>query len=550
MGGGLGGFISGAFGSTNDAEAHTHNVDPNGYQYGGQAGGAAAEQGRMSGLGQNAGNRAAPQAGYDGPNGANQSRGITSQGLGMLAAEANGNGPAAAAARAQAQQGIDAAAQLGRSQAAGARGPQALANAQYNAGVNSAASAAQTNSDASRAALMASSNAQNALVGASQQQQQLDAQRSQYNANLQMQSRAEGDQTQLGYEGLGTQVGLGQLAAQGNQQQQQSTNENNAQTINAQIGQNNANTNQGNAGGVIGAAGDVLGAIGGLFSDGDLKIDVDSLAPGSEDLKPGEGPGSPAKPGGGGIAGMLQSMGGKQGAGQAAQSGAGGFLKALGNYGKNVSKNAAPSTVAITSDKRAKEAAHAEGIEVGRKQAAEMAAADNKSLPFAPYTAGRQIAPYYPTIQTNQQVAPGAGPVAPSTSGRQEPAYYPTMQTGPTAPAQPAAMATPPGVQAMRVTSDENAKTGKAPVADAFLDALADSASTYRYKDPRHEPTSAPTGGRYLGVMAQRLEQVPDVGKQIVKDTPDGKKLEGGALMSALAAGLGRLQQKSRAGGR
>lgn len=77
--------------------------------------------------------------------------------------------------------------------------------------------------------------------------------------------------------------------------------------------------------------------------------------------------------------------------------------------------------------------------------------------------------------------------------------------------------------------------------ADHFLNHL--HPYTYRYKDPSYEPTSQPNGGHYLGVMAQDVEKTP-VGQQIVKDTPRGKMLEGGALMSAMAAGLGRLHER------
>lgn len=96
--------------------------------------------------------------------------------------------------------------------------------------------------------------------------------------------------------------------------------------------------------------------------------------------------------------------------------------------------------------------------------------------------------------------------------------------------------------------SDERAKRPLSEVmkesdADRFLDHL--HPYTYRYKDPADEPNSQPTGGRYLGVMAQNVERSP-TGKQIVTDTPRGKVLEGGAMMSAMAAGLGRLHERMR----
>jgi hypothetical protein len=73
------------------------------------------------------------------------------------------------------------------------------------------------------------------------------------------------------------------------------------------------------------------------------------------------------------------------------------------------------------------------------------------------------------------------------------------------------------------------------------VDGLGDAMRpfTFRYKDPRFEPRSEPNGAPYAGTMAQSLEEHP-LGAQIVKDTPEGKKLEGAPLMSALAAMAGR----------
>lgn len=92
------------------------------------------------------------------------------------------------------------------------------------------------------------------------------------------------------------------------------------------------------------------------------------------------------------------------------------------------------------------------------------------------------------------------------------------------------------------VMSDRELKdTSHRNAADGFLDSM--KPYTYRYKDPTNEPTDAPTGGHYLGVMAQNVERSP-TGDTIVKDTPRGKMLEGGALMSGLAAGVGRLHER------
>jgi hypothetical protein len=104
--------------------------------------------------------------------------------------------------------------------------------------------------------------------------------------------------------------------------------------------------------------------------------------------------------------------------------------------------------------------------------------------------------------------------------------------------------------QGIPYVSDKKKKTGESPAAtsaDALLSALADGAATYRYKDKALEPSSEPNGGKYMGVMAQSLEKVPEIGKQLVHAAPDGTKMvEPMALLSALAAAVGRLEQKKR----
>lgn len=100
---------------------------------------------------------------------------------------------------------------------------------------------------------------------------------------------------------------------------------------------------------------------------------------------------------------------------------------------------------------------------------------------------------------------------------------------------------------AQDVASDARAKTAKdhhGDAADAFLSTLAHSSSTFAYRDPTREPRSSPTGGRYLGVMAQDVESAPEIGHQLVSDTPHGKVLEIPAMVSALAGGTGRLAQR------
>jgi hypothetical protein len=91
----------------------------------------------------------------------------------------------------------------------------------------------------------------------------------------------------------------------------------------------------------------------------------------------------------------------------------------------------------------------------------------------------------------------------------------------------------------------KSVRPGGNTLADKFMEHL--HPYSYRYKDPKNEPRSTPTGGHYLGVLAQDVERSPAVGRQVVRDTPEGKVLEGGALSSALAAGVGRLHERLKA---
>jgi hypothetical protein len=99
-----------------------------------------------------------------------------------------------------------------------------------------------------------------------------------------------------------------------------------------------------------------------------------------------------------------------------------------------------------------------------------------------------------------------------------------------------------PTVQSDRRIKDVEVPGGHT-LADDFLAALTRSASTYSYKNPADEPTDTPTGGKYLGVMAQEVEKTP-TGETLVKDGPKGKYLEMGPSLSAALAGLGRLNER------
>lgn len=71
--------------------------------------------------------------------------------------------------------------------------------------------------------------------------------------------------------------------------------------------------------------------------------------------------------------------------------------------------------------------------------------------------------------------------------------------------------------------------------ADTLLAAL--KAHSYDYKDEKHGK------GNQLGVMAQALEKVPG-GKQAVINTPGGKMVDTAKLTGALAAAMGRMNER------
>lgn len=235
----------------------------------------------------------------------------------------------------------------------------------------------------------------------------------------------------------------------------------------------------------------------------------------------------------------------------------------------------------ITSDRHAKEEAHAAGVRKGYALAhdteslqqtggiAEMHRTSEPPAPGAGWsdyggvklptgTAGALAARLTGPARNVQPgnvpipMGPGGAPLAPEYAPQVAPQHpgapLPAgMEVQPYAtPGALAQMGPPPGA----VSSDERGKSPKEQLAhdtiDGFLDKAAESRALYRYKDPQDEPGGTPTGGRYLGVMAQALEKAPEVGPQIVKNGPRGKYLEGGATLSAGLAGLGQLHAEQK----
>jgi hypothetical protein len=74
--------------------------------------------------------------------------------------------------------------------------------------------------------------------------------------------------------------------------------------------------------------------------------------------------------------------------------------------------------------------------------------------------------------------------------------------------------------------------------ADEFMDSMAPK--SYRYSDEK-----ANGAGRHMGVMAQDMER-SRMGRAVVRDTPRGKVLDSGRLVSGLAASVVRLNDRLR----
>lgn len=139
--------------------------------------------------------------------------------------------------------------------------------------------------------------------------------------------------------------------------------------------------------------------------------------------------------------------------------------------------------------------------------------------------------------------APMQGVAPPGAGGPPSPTFTQNMGRGLMDVSRSLTAAPPPQPMPISINSDERAKFGASrdTAADQFLSTL--QPYTYRYKNPDDEPRTQPTGRPYLGIMAQNVERGP-TGGTIVANTPRGKAIELGPMVSALAAGTGRLAQR------
>lgn len=293
MGKGIGGALSGLFGSENEARVKAPELDPNAYQWGGRAGGADADAARFGAQAQAAQGRQGVGVNYNQADADRnyqlQARNQQGQVADLMMQRAQGRVPSIAqmqADRQMQQTQAMAARQMQQAQsaqgaqAASARGAAGVALAQQNAANNIAnahgqigAQAQMTASDISNQAQINAANerlaaeqgafgAYGGMRGQDLGSQQQTAQQSQYQAGLSQQQRALNDQYSLGMTGYETGTRQAQLNAQQNQQAQRSANELGAAGINAGVAAQNAQTNQQNATGVLGLARDAAGLIG------------------------------------------------------------------------------------------------------------------------------------------------------------------------------------------------------------------------------------------------------------------------------------------------
>lgn len=211
------------------------SYNPNAFQYGGQAGGAQAQGDIYAGLGADASNRQAAQLDQTQMD---QSRGSQMDALGMQQQAAMGLTPSVAQMQMQGAMEDNARQQM--SQAASARGPQAMAMAQYGAAANTANAnqGIAYQGGMLRAGEMA--NARNAYMQGASGMRQQDFGAANANLGANMQQRGLNDSMQMGYSQLQNNVNQSQLQAQGNQQQMLAGSMANANGINAGVNSANA----------------------------------------------------------------------------------------------------------------------------------------------------------------------------------------------------------------------------------------------------------------------------------------------------------------------
>jgi len=164
---------------------------------------------------------------------------------------------------------------------------------------------------------------------------------------------------------------------------------------------------------------------------------------------------------------------------------------------------------------------------------------------FAPQQMGAPQMPYQPGPMQSMTAMRPPMPMQPQQQVPAMQARAPMPYAAPPTVAQAMNGPTPQQMQGAFMSDATKKVISKDSLADAFLESL--HPYSYRYKDAGDEPRAAPTGGKYLGVMAQDLEAVPEIGPQLILNTPHGKMVDQRVALSATMAGVGRLYERVRA---
>ena len=490
-------------------------VDPNAYQYGGQAGGAAQRQGQLS------------QLGAQGASTAGQSPFQNAQLSALGQAQRQANGEDFGATQAALNQGLAQGQAGAAAQAAGARGGGAgLAAAQNQAANTQAGMAASTaNTGAAMKAAQQAQGVQNLNSFASGGLGQA-MQGNEFNASLQQ-----------GYENMNDQTAQAQLQAQQNEQQQNSQNQLQAQQMASQQGQANAQAQSGAIGSLIGAGGSAISSIGSLFSSSDenMKTNILDQSGSSPIGAPAAGAGA-KKPGGGDMFDArtyTQSGGNAIGESQLAAQDAhtANFAQLGTGMGDWVNKsNAKPfSPASDAADANLNKyffngsgqaglgsqgqpnASHFMLSDTRAKKDAIREDAKNEAL-------SQQAAQLRDALDSHTQGFEWMNDSAPAVQNDDD-RFADVISGGQSDPYR----------------NLQRSDDGPQNVPQAYMESI--KPKTFNYKDARMNG-----GERRLGFMAQDLEKSP-TGGDLVHDTPAGKVVDVPALASANAASVADLHQ-------
>lgn len=497
----------------------------NAYEYGGTPGGAAASSNYFNGQAIGDQTRKGEVIDYTNANGdrANnlQDRAGEQSVAEAMRQRALGNQPTIASLEGTQNIGRMMAAQS--STAAGARGPAALALAQQQQAANEANGISTINNQTEinsanekRADEVAAFGAQNTIRTGDQSLQGQDAQQGLSQAQINAAQRAQNDAaSQANYQNA---IGINEF--QSGAQQNRVNAEHGVYYANQNLTQQQHDSGRADLSTALGAVGTgaaVVGTVLGAATLGSSKGGSSGPINGST--------GGNNSPGGGG---------GNPGGGNPSNSPGDGYYAPDGtwiNGGSNVQSNTSTKGVGGSFG-----GGYGFGTEAGTTAAPTLAntGSTGSGIGGGTLSMGNGASP----ATAPKTPAAGTGTLGISTGG-------PAPAAGTTAKSKPLG-----GIFSDVRIKDGIESEGRHPLeqgnrVDAFLDGI--HPLSYTYKDPSQEPRSQPTGGRYLGISAQDLERVPDVGHQLVSEGPRGKQLETGPTLSAAMAGVARLNERLKA---